>query len=127
MEARSCRLLWALWFFCLPAFGQMPVDGAVRLAWWREARFGMFIHYGPVTLTGQEISWSRANSNTNCPNNGPTPVEVYDNLYRRFNPSNFNALEWARTAKASGMKYVVLTAKHCDGFLLWDGYSRPFN
>lgn len=105
----------------------MSVEGAVRLAWWREARFGMFIHYGPVTLTGQEISWSRANSNTNCPNKGPTPVELYDNLYRRFNPSNFNALEWAQAAKAAGMKYVVLTAKHCDGFLLWDSKVDSYN
>jgi hypothetical protein len=54
---------------------------AVRMAWWREARFGMFLHYGPVSLTGKEISWSRANSNSNCPNNGPTPVAVYDSLY----------------------------------------------
>src|ERR1700677_1912042 len=62
-----------------------------RMSWWRAARFGMFIHWGPVSLTGQEISWSRANSNTNCPNNGPIPVAVYDNLYQRFDPTNFNA------------------------------------
>ncbi len=62
-----------------------PVD---RLDWWRDARFGMFIHWGPVSLTGQEISWSRANSNTNSPNNGQIPVEIYDNLYKkRFNPT----------------------------------------
>jgi alpha-L-fucosidase len=98
-----------------------------RMAWWREARFGMFIHYGPVTLTGKEISWSRANSNTNCPNNGPTPVEVYDNLYKEFNPTNFNAGTWADVAKAAGMKYVVLTAKHGDGFLLWDSKVDGYN
>jgi alpha-L-fucosidase len=98
-----------------------------RMSWWREARFGLFIHYGPVTLTGGEISWSRANSNPKCPNQGATPVQVYDNLYRQFDPTNFNAVEWAELAKAAGMKYVVLTAKHCDGFLLWnskvDGYN----
>jgi alpha-L-fucosidase len=105
-----------------------------RLAWWRAARFGMFIHWGPVSLTGQEISWSRANSNTNCPNNGATPVEVYDNLYKNFNPTNFNANEWVNIAKSTGMKYMVLTAKHGDGFLLWnskvDGYNigaTPFH
>lgn len=62
-----------------------------RLEWWRAARFGMFIHWGPVSLTGQEISWSRANSNTNCPNNRPIPVAVYDKLYHRFDPTNFDA------------------------------------
>src|SRR5260221_12843820 len=98
-----------------------------RLSWWREARFGLFIHWGSVSLTGQEISWSRANSNTNSPNNGSIPVAVYDNLYKRFNPSNFNAGEWVAIAKSAGMKYMVLTAKHGHGFLLWnskvDGYN----
>ena len=51
-----------------------------HLRWWAEARFGMFIHWGPVSLKGTEISWSRANTNTNCPNRGPIPAEVYDNL-----------------------------------------------
>jgi alpha-L-fucosidase len=114
----------------LPSFGaetHAPAPTDDRMAWWREARFGMFIHYGPVTLTGQEISWSRANSNTNCPNKGKTPVDVYDNLYKEFNPTNFNAPDWAGVAKMAGMKYVVLTAKHCDGFLLWDSKVDGYN
>ncbi|HEY3932767.1 MAG TPA: alpha-L-fucosidase [Verrucomicrobiae bacterium] len=98
-----------------------------RMEWWREARFGMFIHWGPVSLTGQELSWSRANSNTNCPNNGPIPVAVYDNLYKRFDPTNFNADEWVNIAKSAGMKYMVLTAKHADGFLLWDSKVDAYN
>jgi len=62
---------------------------------WRSNRFGMFIHWGPATLTGQEISWSRANSNPLCPNDGPTSVEVYDHLYKGFNPTDFNATNWS--------------------------------
>jgi alpha-L-fucosidase len=94
---------------------------------WREARFGMFIHWGPVSLTEKEISWSRANSNPKCPNNGPTPVAVYDNLYKRFNPTKFDARQWVALAQAAGVKYMVLTAKHCDGFLLWDSKVDPYN
>jgi alpha-L-fucosidase len=94
---------------------------------WREARFGMFIHWGPVSLKGTEISWSRANSNPQCPNSGPIPVAVYDNLYKQFNPTKFNAKEWVAVAKAAGMKYMVLTAKHCDGFLLWDSKVDAYN
>jgi alpha-L-fucosidase len=116
------------------AQAETAAQHTARMAWWRDARFGMFIHWGPVSLTGQELSWSRANSNTNCPNNGPIPVAVYDNLYKRFNPTNFNAQEWVHIAKAAGMKYMVLTAKHADGFLLWnskvDGYNimaTPFH
>ena len=94
---------------------------------WREARFGMFIHWGPVSLTEKELSWSRANTNPKCPNHGETPAAVYDNLYKRFNPLNFNAKEWVATAKAAGMKYMVLTAKHCDGFLMWDSKVDEYN
>lgn len=94
---------------------------------WREARFGMFIHWGPVSLKGTEISWSRANTNPKCPNHGQISAEVYDNLYKEFNPTKFNAKEWVATAQAAGMKYMVLTAKHCDGFLLWDSKVDDYN
>lgn len=106
---------------------ETPAQREARMAWWREARFGLFIHYGPVALTGKEISWSRANSNPKCPNKGPTPTAVYDNLYKEFNPTNFNARDWTGVAKSAGMKYVVLTAKHCDGFLLWDSKADAYN
>jgi alpha-L-fucosidase len=110
-----------------PSISTTPKPVPERLRWWAEARFGMFIHYGPVTLTGQEISWSRANSNPHCPNKGSIPVEVYDNLYKEFNPVQFNASDWTGAAKSTGMKYVVLTAKHCDGFLLWDSKVDRYN
>ncbi len=98
-----------------------------RLRWWAEARFGIFVHWGPVSLKGTEISWSRANSNPKCPNRGTIPVEVYDNLYRQFNPTNFNAAEWVRLARTAGAGYMVLTAKHCDGFLLWHSAASDYN
>ena len=85
---------------------------------WRDARFGMFIHWGPVSLTGHEIGWSRG---------GQTPIEEYDNLYKRFNPTEFNADEWVAVAKAGGMKYMVLTTKHHDGFCLWDTKQTDYN
>ena len=100
-----------------------------RLEWWRGARFGMFIHWGPVSLVGTEISWSRGALRHGIDSSGigEIPVEVYDNLYKRFNPTKFNAREWASIARSAGMKYMVLTAKHCDGFCLWrtrvDAYS----
>jgi len=85
---------------------------------WRSLRFGMFIHWGPVSLTGHEIGWSRGSE---------TPIEVYDNLYKQFNPTNFNADEWVGIAKAAGMKYIVLTTKHHDGFCLWDTKLTDYN
>jgi alpha-L-fucosidase len=54
-------------------------------------------------------------------------VEVYDNLYKQFNPTNFDAQEWTGIAKAAGMKYMVFVAKHCDGFLMWKSKVDPYN
>jgi alpha-L-fucosidase len=85
---------------------------------WRDARFGMFIHWGPVSLTGEEIGWSRGKQ---------TPIEEYDQLYKRFNPTKFNADEWVAVARAAGMKYMVLTTKHHDGFCLWDTRQTDYN
>ncbi|MEX1113981.1 MAG: alpha-L-fucosidase [Akkermansiaceae bacterium] len=110
-----------------PLFAQSPASAeasafssSVRppdFPWWRDGRFGMFIHWGPAALTGKEISWSR---------NG-TGIEKYDSLYKEFNPVRFNATEWVATAKAAGMKYMVLTAKHHDGFMLWDTKTGDYN
>ena len=96
----------------------LPPQAARRLEWWREARFGMFIHWGPVSLKGTEIGWSRG---------APIPIDEYDNLYRKFNPTNFNALQWMKVARAAGMKYVVFTTKHHDGFCMWDTQQTDFN
>ena len=90
------------------------------LAWWREARFGLFIHWGPVSLKGTEIGWSRGGERRGRKGRGPIPAEVYDNLYKEFNPTKFNGPEWVAIAKAAGMKYLVFTTKHHDGFSMFD-------
>ena len=100
------------------ASAEWPAATPEAIAHWRSLRFGMFIHWGPVSLTGHEIGWSRGNQ---------TPIEVYDNLYQQFNPTNFNAAEWVAIAKAAGMKYIVLTTKHHDGFCLWDTKLTDYN
>jgi alpha-L-fucosidase len=98
-----------------------------RLQWWREARFGMFIHWGPVSLKGTEISWSRGGERRGIEGKGELPVEVYDNLYKQFNPVRFSAEEWVSIARSAGMKYMVLTAKHCDGFCMWHSSVDPYS
>ena len=92
------------------------------MQWWREARFGMFIHWGPVSLKGTEIGWSRGGERRGRKDEttGEIPVDVYDNLYKQFNPVKFNATEWVAVAKAAGMKYLVFTTKHHDGFCEFD-------
>jgi len=81
-------------------------------------RFGMFIHFGPVTLRGTEIGWSR---------NKQVAQEDYDSLYKEFNPVLFNAEQWVKTAKDAGMKYLTITSKHHDGFCLWPTAYSSYN
>lgn len=83
-----------------------------------DLRFGMFIHFGPVTLRGTEIGWSRNNQVTQ---------DDYDSLYKEFDPVLFNADNWVKTAKAAGMKYLTITAKHHDGFCLWPTKYTDYN
>lgn len=98
--------------------GAEAISDDDRLGWWREARFGMFIHWGPVSLTGEEIGWARGRE---------IPIEEYDQLYHRFNPERFDAAAWVRTAREAGMKYIVLTTKHHDGFCLWNTRQTDYN
>lgn len=95
-----------------------PENHDGKLEWWKDARFGMFIHWGPVSLKGTEIGWSRGRE---------IPVEEYDGLYKQFNPVNFNADEWVSVAKEAGMKYIVFTSKHHDGFCNWNTKYNDYN
>lgn len=102
----------------LTAQGQS--DPVAHMTWWREARFGLFIHWGPVSLKGTEIGWSRGGERRGTGGTGDIPLEVYDNLYREFNPVEFDAREWVQIALNAGMKYLVFTSKHHDGFCMFD-------
>jgi len=86
-------------------------DVAARTAWWREARFGMFIHFGAYAVPARG-EWVQSNERLSA--------EKYLPYVESFRPVDFDARAWARLAKAAGMKYAVMTAKHHDGFCLFD-------
>jgi len=92
---------------------------------WKDMRFGMFLCWGPVSLTGKEIGWSRGSPPWGRRpgvrgGRGPTLVEVYDNLYKKWKPERFDARAWVQVAKDAGMKYLIFLVKHHDGFSLFD-------
>ena len=89
---------------------------------WRDMKFGLFIHWGPVSLKGTEIGWSRGGERRGRTGTGQIPAEEYDNLYKQFNPVKFDAEQWVQIAKDAGMKYLVFTSKHHDGFSMF--YSK---
>ena len=93
-----------------------------RMQWFRDAKFGMFIHWGPCTVGDREIGWGRhANRPWDINQHGPrTSDPDYDNYYKRFNPVKYDAEGWVRLAQEAGMKYMVLISKHHDGFAQFD-------
>ncbi len=98
-------------------YPRAPAEAVDRFA---EARFGMFVHWGPVAVTGKEMGWSRDGRRPGIGGRGEVPVEVYDNLYKTFDPKNLDAGLWVDLARSAGMRYLVFTAKHHDGFCMFD-------
>jgi alpha-L-fucosidase len=92
-------------------------DAAARIAWWRDAKFGLFMHWGVYSILGRGewVQWSEQ-----------IPVDEYARLAGQFNPDKFDPGAWAALAKAAGMKYTVLTARHHDGFALFDDPGSNF-
>ncbi len=115
-----------------PAAGQADTAAAAahdaRIGWWREARFGMFIHWGlyavpagewqgkPVPGIGEWIM-----------NRAKIPVKDYEKFAGEFNPTKFDAEAWAQLAQDAGMKYLTITSKHHDGFAMFGSKVSPYN
>jgi len=101
---------------------------------WQNERFGMFIHWGPSSITGQEISWTRKGSKLGRIRYGGAGVngefkvdDEYDALYKKFNPVKFDANTWVKIAKDAGMRYIVLVTKHHDSFCLFDSKVTDYD
>jgi len=101
-------------------------DQDARMAWWREARFGMFIHWGLYAIPAGE--WNGQTNHAEwIRTTAQIPLEVYDKFVGQFNPVKFNADEWVRVAKEAGVRYIVITSKHHDGFCLFDSKYTDFD
>ncbi|MFC1497405.1 alpha-L-fucosidase [Verrucomicrobiota bacterium] len=87
------------------------------MQWWKDAKFGVFVHWNQSSLIARSISWSRKAY-------GP---EKYDQLYKKFNPVKFDAREWIRTFKDAGARYFVFVAKHHDGFSMFDSKYTDYD
>jgi len=116
----------------LTAIRALPASGSdeERIRWFRNDKFGMFIHWGPYSLlagewkghrvpVGTEAEWIMQRFNI--------PVNEYREMAHGFNPIYFDAARWAGLAKATGMKYLVITAKHHDGFAMYHSHVSEYN
>lgn len=105
---------------------ETPSQREARMQWWKEARFGMFIHWGLYAIPAGE--WEgRTDYGEWIRTSAQIPLEVYDQFVPRFNPVRFDAEQWVRFAKEAGMKYIVITSKHHDGFCLFDSKYTDFD
>ena len=111
-----------------PYANETPAQHDARMAWWRDARFGMFIHWGVYsvpagTYNGKQIpnlgEWIMCE--------GKIPMAEYQKFAGQFNPTNYNADDWVKLAKEAGMKYIVITAKHHDGFANFETKASKWN
>ena len=99
-------------------FNETEAQREQRMAWWTDARFGMFIHFGLYAVLGRH-EWVRSIE--------AISKEVYDTKYLpHFNPDLYDAKQWAKAAKAAGMRYAVLTTKHHEGFCMWDTATTDY-
>jgi len=100
-----------------------------RLAWWRDARFGCFIHWGVYSALGGEYNGQRGGSySEHIMRQLKIPREEYlEKVVAPFNPEKFNADEWVKLIKGAGMRYVVITAKHHDGFAMYPSDVTKYN
>ncbi len=103
-----------------------PSNQDQRMEWWREARFGMFLHWGLYAIPAGK--W-RAETNYGewIRDSARIPLEVYDEFQPNWNPVQFDANAWAQMAADAGMKYVVITSKHHDGFCLFDSKATTWD
>ncbi len=115
--------------FVISASAQVPEtpdQRAKRMSWWKEAKFGLFIHWGIYSVAAGEYNGQK-NYGEWLMNEARIPVPEYEKFAPQFNPVQFDADEWVRLARNAGMKYIVITSKHHDGFSMFNSAVSDYD
>lgn len=109
-------------------FSSSTIPDSVRMEWWTDAKFGMFIHWGIYSVpAGFYKGEAQTNSAEWIMNKGKIPIAEYEKFADEFNPEDFDPKIFVGLAKEAGMKYMVITSKHHDGFSMFNSKSNPYN
>jgi alpha-L-fucosidase len=117
-------VMWIL--ACSMALAETPEQRDARMRWFREARFGLFIHWGIYSVPAGEWEGNKDHGEW-IMEQARIPASRYEKFAAEFNPVKFDARQWVRMAKDAGMKYVVITSKHHDGFCMFDTKLTDYN
>lgn len=109
------------------AFTESKEEKQERMAWWTQDRFGMFLHWGLYSQTAGDWKGKPTKGGEHFMLYERIPVKEYAKIADEFNPTKFDAEQWVKMAKEAGMKYIVITAKHHDGFAMYDSPSSDYN
>jgi len=103
------------------------VKDSSRMQWWKDAKFGLFLHWGLYSVTAGDWKGKPVEGGEGFMLNERIPLKEYAQIANDFNAVKFNAEQWVLTAKNAGMKYIVITAKHHDGFAMFDSKASDYN
>ena len=120
--------LFACALFGQPVKKEPPTSQDEKMKWFREAKFGLFIHWGLYAVpAGEWKGQPIAGIGEWIMNRAKIPVKEYEQLATQFNPTKFNAEAWVQMAEDAGMKYIVITSKHHDGFAMYRSSVSKYN
>jgi alpha-L-fucosidase len=128
LKAAALVLLGVCAMTAQPARKDAPKSQDEKMKWFREAKFGLFIHWGLYAVpAGEWKGQPVAGIGEWIMNRAKIPVKEYEQLAPQFNPTQFNAEAWVQMAQDAGMKYIVITSKHHDGFAMYGSKVSPYN
>ena len=126
---RTVGLLFVLFLVNSVSFSQTTITEAPsKMDWWKEARFGLFVHWGLFSVAGGDWKGHAYKGNEHFMLYEKIPLKEYgDSLATKFNPTKFDADAWVKAVKGAGMKYIVITSKHHEGFAMFNSPSNDYN
>ncbi|MFB9054011.1 alpha-L-fucosidase [Formosa undariae] len=124
---RSRRHFYCSLGFLLIFMSNAFAQSSDKMEWWKDAKFGMFMHWGLYSQTAGYWDGHVAKGNEHFMIHEKISLKEYATIADDFNPVNYDAEKWVLTAKAAGMKYIIITSKHHDGFAMFDSPSNDYN